>query len=306
MLTCDAYVMPETLEDALDLWSGAPAGSRLVAGATDLLPWAREGRAGDVHLPLLIDLSRIGALDGYALAGDRIRLGANLVFQRFLSDAGLKRHLPAMPHCAIWFADDQIRAQATLAGNLVNASPAADGMPPLLAANAAVEIAGLKDGAVATRSLALADFVTGPGKTVLEPGEIVTAIACDNLEGYGGSFEKVGQRRSLVISVVCAAACVRVSEDGSSFADVRLALGGTGPVPERLHAIEDYLKGRKIAREAIDAASRMSDGLVRSRTRQAYRRSVVEGFIARALEDALMNCAAGPVSDVTAEDAIHA
>ena len=63
MLTCDTYLMPETLPAALEAWAGAPKGSRLVTGATDLLPWAREGRAGDVHVPELIDLSRIGTFE---------------------------------------------------------------------------------------------------------------------------------------------------------------------------------------------------------------------------------------------------
>ena len=130
MLTCDEYHMPTTLAEALALLQAAPDGSRLVAGATDILPWAREGRAGDVNLPAMIDLSRIEELQGYDIADGRVRLGANVVYQQFLTDEILRRHLPGMPYCSIWFADDQIREQATLAGNLVNASPAADGTPP--------------------------------------------------------------------------------------------------------------------------------------------------------------------------------
>ena len=76
MLTCDEYLMPETLLEALAMWRNAEAGSRLVAGATDLLPWARQGRAGDVHLPALIDLSRIKELAAVDISGGRVRLGA--------------------------------------------------------------------------------------------------------------------------------------------------------------------------------------------------------------------------------------
>jgi len=292
MLTCDEYLMPTTLEGALDHWSSAPDGARLVAGATDILPWAREGRAGDVHLPAMIDLSRVDELSGYRIEDGKVRLGANVVYQQFLTDAELIRHLPCMPHCSIWFADDQIREQATLAGNVVNASPAADGTPPLVAMDAEVEIASLENGNVVRRTLAVSDFVHGPGRTDLQPAEIVTAITIPSFEGYGGSFQKVGQRRSLVISAVCAAALVKTDDTGECFEDVRLALGGIGPVPVRLHETEALLKGQKINRQLIADASIAPAEYVASRTRQEYRRAVVRGFVEAAIEDALVACGA--------------
>ena len=297
MLTCDQYLMPETLGEALAQWAGAPPGSRLVAGATDTLPWARQGRAGDVHVPHLIDISKITELQGYEISAGRVRLGANLVFQRFLSDDTLKSHLPCMPYCAVWFADDQIRQQATLIGNIVNASPAADGTPPIMAMNGTIELARLKNGTVTRRTLTVAEFVTGPGTTVLGDDEIVTAVECDSMAGYGGAFEKVGQRRSLVISTVCAAALVKPSADKRSFQDVRLAIGGVGPVPLRLNHIEDFLKNRPVARDILRQASQMTDGLINSRTRRAYRGEVLSGFIERALEDALTDCGVHIPSD---------
>ena len=289
MLSCDVYHLPTTLPEALALWQQAPEGSRLVAGATDLLPWAREGRAGDVHVPQLIDVSRVSALDGHTVEGGRVRLGANVVYQAFLEDPALKAHLPCMPYCAIWFADDQIRRQATLAGNIVNASPAADGTPPMVALNAEIEIAGLAAGDVARRTVPIHEFVTGPGRTTLQPGEIVTGIVCDSCLGYGGAFEKVGQRRSLVISTVCATALVKTSADGQHFADVRLALGGIGPVPVRLKNVEHRLIGQPISEEAVADVSQATDGLINSRTRQAYRTDVVQGFIRRALSNAILD-----------------
>ena len=297
MLTCDQYLMPETLGEALAQWVGAPPGSRLVAGATDTLPWARQGRAGDVHVPHLIDVSKIAELQGYEISGGRVRLGANLVFQRFLTDEALKAHLPCMPYCAVWFADDQIREQATIIGNIVNASPAADGTPPVLAMNGTIELARLKDGKVTRRTLPVTEFVTGPGTTMLGDDEIVTAVECDSMAGYGGAFEKVGQRRSLVISTVCTAGLVKPSADKQSFQDVRLAIGGVGPVPLRLNHIEDFLKNRSVTRDNLRQASQMTDGLINSRTRRAYRGDVLSGFIERALEDALTDCGVHIPSD---------
>lgn len=290
MLTCDSYVMPESLADALKAHAEAPEASRFVAGATDFLPWAREGRGGDVHVPRLIDLTGIEELSGYAVADGRVRLGANTVIQSFLTDPQLKRVLPCMPYCAVWFADDQIRQQATLAGNLINASPAADTTPPMLAMKAEVEVACLDDGAVTKRTLALADLVLGPGKTALKPGEIVTTVTCDDMTGYGGAFEKVGQRRSLVLSTVCTACLVKASEDGKTFQDVRLAMAGIGPVPVRLTDVENSLRGKPISARTIAETARRSAVPIASRTRRDYRREVVMGFIARALEDALSDC----------------
>lgn len=287
MLTCNQYHMPTNLADALAMWQDAPDGTRLVAGATDILPWAREGRAGDVHLPAMIDLSRVPELDGYSVADGRIRLGANVVYQQFLTDDTLRALLPCMPYCAVWFADDQIREQATLAGNIVNASPAADGTPPILAMNGEIEIARLDKGEIARRTVAVGDFVKGPGATDLNPGEIVTAVTCDTLEGYGGSFQKVGQRRSLVISSVCAVACVKLNEDDGTVADIRLALGGISPVPLRLNKLEQMLTGKRLTRDMIKDAARLPADLVASRTRREYRRVVVRGFVEAAIEDAL-------------------
>lgn len=292
MLICDTYLMPETLDGALQSLSDAPSGSRIVAGATDTLPWARQGRAGDVagdvRVPTVIDISRVPELSGFSIDPDgRVRIGANVVFQQFLEDGFLVEQLPGMPSCALWFADDQIRRQATLAGNLANASPAADGVPPMIALNASVEMARLDSGAVSRRSLPLSDFIAGPGKTGLGENEIITAITCDSAKGYGGAFEKVGQRRSLVISVVCAFCCVKPSADGSTFDDVRLALGGIGPVPVRLDDVEDFLKGKPICAQIIEQAAVMPVDRVASRTRQDYRRDVVQGFVARAIRDAL-------------------
>lgn len=305
MLTCDDYHMPTSLEQALALWSGAPEGARLVAGATDILPWAREGRAGDVHLPAMIDLSRVAELKGYRVENGRVRLGANVVYQQFLTDPTLRRLLPCMPYCAIWFADDQIREQATLAGNLVNASPAADGTPPVVAMNGEIELARLEDGETRMRSMPVSEFITGPGRTELGPREIVAAVTVDALEGYGGSFQKVGQRRSLVISAVCAAALVKTDAKGEIFEDVRLALGGVGPKPMRLPDIEAMLIGQPISSRLIAEAAAKPADRVASRSRQAYRRAVTSGFVEAAILDALEGAGA-PKPTEKEREAAHA
>lgn len=289
MLTYDSYLIPTTLREALTLWAEAPEGSRLVSGATDILPWAREGRAGDVHLPQMIDITRIPDLRGHSFANGSVRLGANTVYQDFLTDRELRLSLPCMPHVAIWFADDQIREQASIGGNLVNASPVADGTPPVVALNGVMELARLEGGEVVTRRVPVIDFIEGPGRTTLAPGEIATAVTLDTAHGYGGSFQKVGQRRSLVISVACCAALARADRSGTVFEDVRLALGGVGPRPIRLKEVETRLRGERITRARIDSAARLAAERVGSRSRKEYRREVVVYFVRAAIEEALFN-----------------
>lgn len=294
MLICEQYLTPTSLDAAFDAIEGNRGSYRIVAGATDTLPWAREGRAGDVDIPVLIDVSRIPELCERKVDDVHVRLGAATPIQRFLDDPALKRALPCMPRCAVWFADDQIRESATIGGNIVNASPAADGTPPLIAHEAKVEIAARMNGEIVRRKMPLEKFIAGPGKTALLPGEILVAFECDALPGYGGSFEKVGHRRSLVIALVCLAALVKVDKTGRRFEDVRLAIAGIGPVPQRLGDVERYLRAGPITADRLEWAASMPVGLVQSRTRQAYRREVVRGFMMRALLNAAAQAGAAP------------
>jgi carbon-monoxide dehydrogenase medium subunit/xanthine dehydrogenase FAD-binding subunit len=293
MLLCDEYLTPTSLDEAFYLIETHRGRYRLVAGATDLLPWAREGRAGDVHIAALIDVSRIPELRERTVSDERVRLGAATPLQRFLDDVALGRAMPAMPRCAVWFADDQLREAATIGGNIVNASPAADGTPPLFAHDAVMELARRAGGRIETRKLPIAEFVTGPGKTALADDEILIAIECEALQDYGGSFEKVGHRRSLVISTVCLAALVKLDASGRKFEDVRLAIGGIGPVPDRLRDVERFLLSGPLNAGRLEQAAEMPVGLVRSRTRQDYRRDVVRGFMLRGLFNAARRAGAG-------------
>jgi carbon-monoxide dehydrogenase medium subunit/xanthine dehydrogenase FAD-binding subunit len=290
MFTCDEYLTPASLAEAFAAMAQHRGQYRVVAGCTDTLPWAREGRAGDVNIPVLIDITKIPELTERRVDDKRVRLGAATPIQRFLDDATLARALPALPRCAVWFADDQIRAQATIGGNIVNASPAADATPCLIAHEATVELAS----AQGQRTIALRDFVTGPSKTALAEGELVTGFECDALPGYGGSFEKVGHRRSLVISIVCLAVLVKLDAAGRAFEDVRLSIAGIRPVPRRLREIEDFLRGGPLSAARLNEAADMPLDLVQSRTRQEYRRDVVRGFLVRGLINASKRAGADP------------
>ncbi len=258
-----------------------------MAGATDLLPWAREGRAGDVHLPALVDVSRIPQLLGVSVERGRVHMGAATPIAAFQNDPLLQRHAPVLGCCAVWFADDQIREQATVGGNLVNASPAGDSQPALLAMNAGVTLARRAGGQILERSMPLSEFILGPGKTQLQPHEIMTRLQMDAVPGHGAAFEKVGHRRSLVISTVCLAALVRLDWARRRIEDCRIAIGAVGPVPERLADVERLLVGQVPGSELVREAAGLAADRVRSRSRQEYRREVLVNFVERALAAAL-------------------
>ena len=294
MLTCDEYLTPQTLAEAFAAMAMHHGRCRVVAGCTDTFPWAREGRAGDIDIPVLIDVSKIPELNELRVDDKHVRLGAATAIQRFLDDPALGRALPAMPRCAVWFADDQIRAQATVGGNIVNASPAADATPCLIAHEAEVELAKDDGGKIVRRRMKLADFVTGPSRTALQDGELLVAVECDALPAYGGSFEKVGHRRSLVISLVCLATLIKLDRQGRGIEDVRLAIAGIGPRPLRLTDVEDFLRGGAVTPKRLEQAAAMPVELVASRTRQEYRREVVRGFMLRGLTTAARRAGASP------------
>ncbi|HEY5127679.1 MAG TPA: FAD binding domain-containing protein [Bradyrhizobium sp.] len=294
MLICDEYLTPGSLDEVFAAMERHRGRYRVVAGCTDTLPWAREGRAGDVEIPVLIDVARIPDLLESRVDDHRVRLGAATPIQRFLDDPALARALRCMPRCAVWFADEQIRAQATIGGNIVNASPAADVTPVLISYDAEVELAKSFGGRVLRRRMKLDQFVIGPNRTALEEGELLIAVECDALPGHGGSFEKVGHRRSLVISIVCLATLVKLDAQGRRFEDVRLALGGIGPVPRRLTDVETFLRAGPLSAARLEEAADMPVSLVASRTRQAYRRDVVRGFMLRGLINAARRAGADP------------
>jgi carbon-monoxide dehydrogenase medium subunit/xanthine dehydrogenase FAD-binding subunit len=286
MLICDDYLTPRSLDEAFAAMEAHRGRYRIVAGATDTLPWARQGRAGDVHIPVLIDVTRIPELTERRADERCIRIGAATPIQRFLDDPALARALPCMPRCAVWFADDQIREQATIGGNIVNASPAADATPCLIAHDAEVDLARPRNGQIVRRKMPLEKFLHGRGQTALEEGELLVAVECDALPAYGGSFEKVGHRRSLVISTVCLAALVKLDAGGRKVDDVRLTLAGIASTPRRLKDVEDFLRAAPLSAERLEHAAEMPVALVASRTRQEYRREVVRGFLMRGLINA--------------------
>ncbi len=244
------YHRPDTLEDALALLTRGDL--RIAAGCTDLFPATDRPALPD---PIL-DITGISALRGITKTDDGIRIGATTTWTDLLR-ADLPPAFDMLKEAGREVGSIQIQNAGTLAGNICNASPAADGMPCLLALDAQVEIASV----AGTRRLALTEFVTGVRQTALAPGEIVTALLIPSAAAQGASrFHKLGARKYLVISIAMVAARLTVEE--GHIADAAIAVGSCSAVATRLPELEAALVGKATSQ---DLASLVRDETVSAR-----------------------------------------
>ena len=227
------YLRPDSLDAALEALAGQPL--TVLAGGTDFYP-ARVGRPVDEPL---LDISALARLRGIAEGTDGWRLGAATTWTDVI-EAPLPPLFQALEQAAREVGGAQIQNAGTLGGNLCNASPAADGVPALLALDARVELASRRG----TRTLALAEFITGPRRTARAADELLTAVLVPRPCGKATSrFAKLGARRYLVISIVMAAAAVECDASGR-VSRARVAVGACSPVARRLPLLEAALTGR--------------------------------------------------------------
>ena len=226
------YARPRTIEEATRAM--AAQGALALAGGTDVYP-AHVGKP--LSRPI-VDLSRVEGLRGITHMADAIRIGAATTWSDIVH-APLPPAFDGLKAAAREVGSIQIQNRGTIAGNLCNASPAADGVPPLLCLDASVELAS----AEGRRVLPLAAFITGYRRTALAPGEIVTAVLVPNPSPTArAAFVKLGARRYLVISILMAAAVVEKDAQGR-IVQAAVAVGSASPVAQRLHALEAELRG---------------------------------------------------------------
>jgi CO/xanthine dehydrogenase FAD-binding subunit len=234
-----AYLRPRRLEDALTALARPHV---VLAGGTDFYP-ARVGRAIDEDV---LDIGGIAVLRGISADAAGWRLGATTTWSELL-----ETHLPplfdGLKQAAREVGGRQIQNAGTLAGNLCNASPAADGVPCLLALDAEIEIAG----PAGRRLLPLRQFITGVRRTALTQDELVVAIHVPRPGNQARSaFLKLGTRRYLVISIAMAAATLEIAD--GRVAAARIAVGACSPVAERLTDLEAALAGAPLDARLAD------------------------------------------------------
>ncbi|MGZ4822036.1 MAG: FAD binding domain-containing protein [Terriglobales bacterium] len=226
------YSRPRTLDEAVQVLTRQ--GGQILSGGTDFFPALGDRPAPD----RVIDISGLSEIKGIAVEANRIRIGGLTTWTELVATP-LPRCFDALKSAAREIGGIQIQNRGTVAGNLCNASPAADGVPPLLALDAEVELVS----AAGRRRVPLADFIVGNRKTLRRADEILTnVIVPRGLDDAASAFLKLGARRYLVISIVMVAAVVKTDTAGR-VAQARVAVGSCSAAAQRLTALERALVG---------------------------------------------------------------
>jgi len=277
------YLRPRTLNEAVDAL-GEP-GAQVLAGGTDFYPALGERW---ISTPV-VDITAVREIKGIAREKDYFRIGGGTTWTKVLQTP-LPQCFDALKSAAREIGSVQIQNRGTVAGNLCNASPAADSVPPLLALDAEVELASSSG----TRRVPLAEFIVGNRKTLRAAGEILTAVIVPRtVEDAPSVFLKLGARRYLVISIAMVAAVVSVNEQGR-VRYARVAVGSCSVRAQRLTALEQVLLDKPadaglaalLSPEHLSSLSPIDD----VRATATYRRDAALTLVRRALELCVGSC----------------
>ncbi|WP_066740224.1 xanthine dehydrogenase family protein subunit M [Cupriavidus sp. D384] len=267
------YLRPHTIDAALTRLAERPR--RVLCGATDcfaapaLVPGRHEW----------VDISGIDALRGIARHGGGVRMGAATTWEAIVQATWLP---VALRDAAASIGSRQIRVQGTVGGNLCHGSPVADGVPPLLALDAEVELASVRG----VRRLPLRDFVLGGHRTVLAADELLVAVAFAlPAVTERTAFVKYTNRDGMALAVVSAAVRLRMADDGT-LASAAIVVGGASAVPLRMASLEASLAGRprcELAAVVADASLAVLSPIDDCRATAAHRIDLARLAIARAV-----------------------
>ncbi len=278
------YKTPRTLEEACDLLWESREGAKIVAGGTDLVVGLRNG---DLKPRSLIDITGIEELRKIEEKEDgMIWVGAGVTHHEIASSPLVRRYGRVLAEAASRVGSAQIRNLGTVGGNIVNASPAADTVPPLMALKAMGRVVS-REG---ERDVPLDRFFRRPYETNLKPHEILAQVRFSKLSSTArSSFIRLARREAMAIARMSVA--VVLQREKGRIEDIRIAVGSVTPTPERMSEAEDLLKGRAPDEERLRLAARqISETMIRQcgvRPSTSYKRPVVEALFIRAMRKAL-------------------
>ena len=286
-----AFSSAATLDEAFAALAADPA-ARPVAGGTDLVVASRQGRKP--LPPSVVAIDRIAELNGQDVSSAGLTLGALTSHAWLATSPDVRSSWSALADASAIVGSPATRGTGTLGGNLVNASPAAETTAPLIVFGASVTLAS----AAGRREVAVAELATGPGRTVLAPGELLVGVTVPRpAAGSGSAYVRLEYRQAMEIAVV--GASVLVTLDGGRIADARIALTAVAPTIVRAEAAEGALRG--VAVDAVDGpavgslAAEAARPIGDVRASEDYRRAMVAVVTRRALAAALIRAGGGDV-----------
>ncbi|MBC8505505.1 MAG: xanthine dehydrogenase family protein subunit M [Anaerolineales bacterium] len=276
------FLQPKSLAELSDLLAGSD--TRLVAGGTDVIPKMRHNLFA---ASTLIDLSRVDDLNFIQEDEGEVKIGACVTHQQIAESELLALVNPSLVAASASVGCVQTRNRGTLGGNIANASPAADAVPPLFVYSAQVHLRD-KD---AQRAVPITEFFTGPGSTMLGSGEYIHHISFPRLKGaWGSAFQKMGKRSGMAIAVVSAAAAVVLDESGA-VKDARIALGSVAPTVVRCLLAESILVNQEptpeLVKKAADACITDISTISDVRSTAEYRQHAAAVLAGRAIQQAV-------------------
>lgn len=251
----------------------------ILCGGTDVMI---KLRSGTIRPDILLDVSQMDALQGIRVEASSLLIGAATTESEIIASPLVQQHVPLLASVLKQLGSVQIRNRGSLGGNVVNASPAADSAIPLLVYDTELLLVG----AQGERWVQLEEFFTGPGRTVLQPGEFIRTLRLPIPEpGFRSFFHKVGKRNALTIAIASLGVLLRL--EGTLLKDVRMAVGSVAPTPKRLRSIETELTGRTLDEATVAAARGLIVNAITPisdvRASADYRKNVIGDLLVRAL-----------------------
>lgn len=250
------YIRPSTLEDAVGLLAEASGKAAVLAGGSDLLV---RMKGGFVEPELIIDIKAIDALRHITESDEDFVIGAAVPCAVLSENAALRGAWPGVVEGANLIGSKQVQGRCTIVGNLCNASPAADSVPPLVAAGAKALIRG----PAGSRTIAVEMVANGPGRTSLAPGEIIEAILLDRRQPRSGdAYQRFTPRTEMDIAVVSAAVNLTLNDQGV-VQSARVALGAAAPTVLLVEEAAKILVGSRVDDRALDRLAEACSGACR-------------------------------------------
>jgi len=277
------YFEPRTLKEVLDLLDKLRDKAAILAGGTDLLVQMKIRRKTPKYL---INIKKIPDLTFIKVEEGGLRIGAATKLRSIEKSNVVRDTYVALYEAIKSMGSVQIRNMATIGGNLCNASPAADTAPPLLVYEAKLRIVSLRG----ERLVPINKFFKGPGRTVMEPNELLTEIIIPKPpKNSGASFIKIA-RTSMDLAKVNVAVLLKLKNSSRTIDDVKIALGAVAPTPMRAYAAEEYLRGKEFNEDTLRRAGEIASMEIKPitdiRSTAWYRREVTKIIVKDALERA--------------------